>query len=93
MEQARLRGTREERIAQAAKQPPKPGLYVSTREAVGMRLLVDDVFIGDDGDSDDYFLVSLIDEASASDQSAMGDELDPDQWFELVERFGLIPAA
>lgn len=38
----------------------------------------------------DFFLVQMIDEASADDMNAMGDELDPDEWFALVEQYGLI---
>ena len=31
-----------------------------------------------------------IDEASADDMSAIGDELDPDEWFALVDQYGLV---
>ena len=95
MGQARLRGSREERIARtkATKQPPKPGLYISTREVDGMRLIVEDVTVIDEGEDEGFFLVSMIDAPSSSDCGACGDELDPDQWFELVERYGLVLSA
>ena len=92
MGQARLLGIREERIAQAKgrKVPPKPGRYVSTAGVQGMAFLVEDVSISDDLEDEGFFLVSMIDEASTSDPEAMGDELNPDQWFELVEKYGLV---
>ncbi len=92
MGQAKLRGSREERLAQAkaARQPPKAGLYVSTREVKGMRFTVEDVSVVDDGENNGFFLVSMIDEASTDDMSAGGNELDPDEWFALVDLYGLI---
>lgn len=95
MGQAKQRGTREIRIAQAkvARKPPAPGLYVSTKEVQGMRLIVEDVTILDDDEEDEgFFLVSMIDETSAGDSSAAGDELDPEQWFALEDRYGLVRA-
>jgi hypothetical protein len=65
----------------ARKQRPETGLYVSTKKRLGMRFVVEDVTFDDD---DDFFLVQLIDESSADDMSAIGDELDPDEWFALV---------
>ena len=90
MGQAKLRGSKEERIAQskAKKQPPETGLYVSTKKPLGMRFIVEDVIF--DEDEEGFFLVQMIDEASAGDMSAMGDELDPDKWFALVEQYGLM---
>lgn len=90
MGQAKKRGSLEDRIAQskARKQAPEPGLYVSTKGAKGMRFIVEEVTM----EEDDFFLVELIDEASADDMGAMGDELDPEQWFALVEQFGLVKA-
>ena len=89
MGQAKLRGSKEERIAQskAVKQRPEIGLYVSAKEPLGMRFVVEDVNFDDD---DEFFLVQLIDEASANDISAIRDELDPDEWFTLVEQFDLV---
>ena len=88
---AKRRGSFEERVAQArAKRvPPTPGVYVSTKEVRGMRLLVEDVSVLEDSQSDGFFLVSLIDEASADNDNAAGDDLNPEQWFELVDRYGL----
>ncbi len=90
MGDAKRRGSLDERIAQAQSQrvPPKPGLYLSTKEVKGMRFIVEDVTVVDDAAG--FFLVSMIDEASADDMGAMGDELDPEQWFELVEQYGLV---
>lgn len=80
MKKAKFCGSKEEKIAQdkARKQPPEIGVYVSTKEPLGMRFVVEDVIF--DEDEEEFFLVQLIDEASADDMSAMGDELDPDEW-------------
>lgn len=67
-------------------QPPRPGLYISTKEALGMRIVVEDVT---EPEADGFFIVSIIDEASAADPGAAGDELAPEEWFALVEQFGL----
>lgn len=90
MGQAKLRGSKEERITQskARKRPPEKGVYVSTKKPIGMRFVVEDVTL--DEDEEGFFLVQLIDEASADDMSAMGDELDPDERFALVEQYGLM---
>lgn len=66
---------------------PKTGLYISTKKVEGMRLVVEDVF-GEEGD--DFFVVNLIDEPSQNDYSAVGDELDNEQWHSLVEEYGLV---
>lgn len=50
-----------------------------------MRFIVEDVFV-----DEDFFLVQLIDEVNADDTGAIGDELDPDQWFALVDGYGLV---
>lgn len=94
MGQAKQRGTREARIAQvkANRQPPKLGLYVSTKDVQGMRLVVEDVTILDDGEDEGFFLVSMIDEASSGDGDGAGDELVPEQWFALVDQYGLVYA-
>ena len=88
MGDAKRRGSLDERIAQARahRVPPKPGLYLSTKEIKGTRFIVEDVNV----DAAGFFLVSMIDEASADDMGAAGDDLDPEQWFELVERYGLV---
>lgn len=57
-----------------------------------MRLIVEDVTILDDDEDEGFFLVSMIDEASADDANAAGDELDPEQWFALVDQYGLVRA-
>jgi hypothetical protein len=92
MGQARLRGSKEDRVAKAkaARQPPKPGVYLSTKNPPGMCFLVEEVSIADEEESEGFFLVSMVDEASASDMSAARDELDPDEWFALVEQYGLV---
>ncbi|SEL00133.1 hypothetical protein [Nitrosovibrio tenuis] len=90
MGQAKLRGSREERIAQgkARKRPPEKGGYVSTKNPIGMRFVVEDVTL--DEDEEGFFLVQVIDESSDDDTSALGDELDPEEWFTLVDRYGLV---
>lgn len=92
MGQARLRGSKEDRVAQAkaARQPPMLGVYLSTKSPPGMRFVVEDVSIANEEESEGFFLVSMVDEASASDMGAVRDELDPDQWFALVEQYGLV---
>lgn len=95
MGQAKSRGSKEQRIAQAMEindAPPKVGLYISTKPP-GMRLLVEDVTVLDPEDNDGeegFFLVTMVDEPSAHDMQAMRDELDPDQWQGLVQQYGLV---
>lgn len=75
----------------AKMQPPKLGLYLSTKEVKGMRIIVEEVTELEEDDEDpDFFLVSIIDEAGSNDMITIGDELDPDQWFSLVDQYGLI---
>jgi hypothetical protein len=69
------------------KRVPKTGLYLSTKKVEGMRLVVEDVFAEE---GDDFYLVNVIDEASKDDFSAMGDEMDGDQWESLVAEYGLV---
>ncbi|SEO10667.1 hypothetical protein SAMN05216404_111105 [Nitrosospira multiformis] len=90
MKKAKLRDSNEEKIAQGKdrKQPPETGVYVSTKEPLGMRFVVEDVIFAEDEEG--FFLVQMIDEASAGDMTAMGDELDPDEWFTLVDQYGLV---
>lgn len=87
VKKAELYGSKEERIAQckANKYPPETGLYVSTKQPVGMRFIVEDVFV-----DEDFFLVQLIDEVNADDTGAVSDELDSEEWFALVDRYGLV---
>lgn len=91
MGQARSRGSREDRIALAklTRSPPKPGKYVSTKAVKGMRFIVEDVTIIDEEENEGFFVVSMIDETNANGMDATGDELDPDQWFALVAKYGL----
>lgn len=72
------------------KSVPKTGLYLSTKKVKGMRLVVEDVFAED---GDDFYLVNVIDEASKDDLSAMGDEMDGEQWEALVAEYGLVHQA
>lgn len=70
---------------------PKTGLYISTKKAEGMRLVVEDVFGPEDElDDDEFYVVNVIDEASKDDYSAPGDEMDRDEWEALVEEYGLV---
>ena len=66
---------------------PRTGLYLSTKKVKGMRLVVEDVFAEE---GDDFYLVNVIDEASKDDFSAMGDEMDGEQWEALVAEYGLV---
>lgn len=66
---------------------PKTGLYLSTKKAKGMKLYVENAY-GDE--PNEFYLVELIDEASRNDPSALGDELDKEQWESLVNEYGLI---
>jgi hypothetical protein len=65
---------------------PKIGLYTSTKKAKGMRLCVTDAY-GDE--PEESYVVEIIDEPSKNDMSAMGDELDKDEWESLVKEYGL----
>lgn len=70
---------------------PKPGLYMSTQKVVGMRIVVEEVFgPTDDDPDDDFYIVNFIDEASKDDFSAMGDEMDGEQWEAFVAEYGLV---
>ncbi|HEX7650803.1 MAG TPA: hypothetical protein VF450_25625 [Noviherbaspirillum sp.] len=78
------------------RQPPKKGLYTSTKIAPGKQFIVEDVFTPDDEDEDvdsDFFLVEVVDAADEDDMSAMGMELDPDEWFAMVDEYGLVEGA
>ena len=95
MGQAKKRGSQEQRIAHATERsmaPPTEGVYISTKKVQGMRLLVEEVSVSvaDDGENDGYFLVVMIDEASAREPEAMRDELWPDEWRSLVAEYGLV---
>lgn len=65
---------------------PKVGTYTSTKKVVGMRICVENAY-GDDPSN--FYLVEVIDEASKGDPSAMGDEMDKEQWESLVLEYGL----
>ena len=95
MGQAKSRGNQAQRIAQAlerGKAAPKEGLYISTTPP-GMRFIVEEVTVlspeeneGEEG----FFLVTVVDEASADDFQAMRDEFDADEWRNFVTQYGLI---
>ena len=65
---------------------PKVGLYVSTQKVKGMRVYVESSY-GDD--PAEFYLVEVIGESSKNDPSAMGDEMDKEQWELLVNTYGL----
>ncbi len=65
---------------------PQIGLYVSTKKTKGMRICIESAY-GDD--PDEFYLVEVIDAASKDDFSAMGDEMDKEQWESLVAEYGL----
>lgn len=71
--------------------PPEKGLYISSKDP-SIRLMVEDVNVVEDEEEEElngFFLVSIVDEDGADDMGAIGEELDPDQWFELVEQYAL----
>lgn len=73
-------------------QPPKKGLYTATKIDPGKQFVVEDVFFPeDDEDSDgNFFLAEVVDAADKDDMSALGMELDPDEWYALVDEYGLL---
>jgi hypothetical protein len=91
---AKRRGTFEDRVkaAKTKRTPPTLGLYISTKTEVEIRIIVENVFLSDESsnEQDEFFLVDVVDEADANDTSAISDELDPDQWFALVDEYGLV---
>ena len=60
---------------------PKIGLYIPTKKAEGMRLCITNAY-GDE--PEEFYLVEIVNEASE-----IGDELDKEQWEELVKEYGL----
>lgn len=78
-------------MEQAKTQPPKLGLYLSTKEVKGLRIIVEEVteFEEEDDEGDDFFLVSIVSEEGSIDMGIMGDELDSNQWHALVNQYGL----
>lgn len=94
MGQAKNRGTKEDRIAQAtaATMPPKVGLYVS-KTNINMRLIVEEVTVLDDDEDEEdkgFFLVHLVNEADAGEPDAIYEEYIPDEWAALVRTYGLV---
>lgn len=65
---------------------PEIGLYIATKKQKGMRLFVEEAF-GDD--PDEFYLVQIADDDSVGDYSAMGEELDKEEWESLVSECGL----
>jgi hypothetical protein len=73
------------------RKPPEKGLYISAKDP-SIRIYVEDVNVVEDDEEEDlngFFLVSIVDEDGIDDMGAPGQELDPDQWFELVEEYAL----
>lgn len=65
---------------------PSIGLYTATKKQKGMRLCITEAY----GDNpDEFYLVTVCDEESVDDMSAMADEMDKEQWESLVDEFGL----
>lgn len=65
---------------------PEIGLYIATKNENGMRLFVEEAY-GDD--PDEFYLVEIADDETVGDYSAMGEELDKEQWESLVCEYGL----
>lgn len=78
---------------------PRVGeIYVTTKistdgfwenPAVGTRYLVEDIFVEDIEQSDDFFLVTVVNEADKGDMSAASQELDSQEWLDFMDRYGL----
>lgn len=92
MGEAKRRGTKEHRVAEAKSRkggPPKIGLYRSRRDR-NLSVQVESVFVPDaseiaSGDFEEgYFLVEVVPAGDADDMQAIGYELDNDQWGDFV---------
>lgn len=73
------------------RKPPEKGLYVSANDP-SFRIVVEEVGVVEGEDEEDlngYFLVTMVDEEDAGDMGAIGEELDPNQWFDLVAEYEL----
>lgn len=71
--------------------PPELGIYVSTTYP-SLRFAVEDVAFVDDEDGDGeggFFLVSVVAVDDKDDMSAIGEELDPDEWADFVNEHQL----
>ena len=65
---------------------PEVGLYIATKKNKGMRLYVEAAY----GENpDDFYLVEIVDEENMGDYSAMGEELDNEEWESFVAEYGL----
>lgn len=68
---------------------PIQGLvYVSAIDPT-IRLFAESVIDGDDG----HYLVMIVHDDDKDDMGAIGQELDPDQWADLVEKASLTATA
>lgn len=67
------------------KRPTPETIYVSES---GQRIYVEDV-IGEE--DDEFYLVMTVPAEDKDDMDAMGDELDSQQWVDLVSMLGLKP--
>lgn len=67
------------------KRPTPDTVYVSES---GQRIYVEDV-IGEE--DDEFYLVMIVPAEDKDDMGAMGDELDPHQWVEMMDTLGLEP--
>ncbi|UAN53735.1 hypothetical protein KGP26_12060 [Serratia sp. JSRIV002] len=67
---------------------PEEGLYVSSNPS-GERFVVTEVTVVEDDEDEEgdetYFLVTIVDEGDEDDMSAIGQELDPDEWRQFVK--------
>lgn len=67
---------------------PEEGLYVSSNPS-GERFVVTEVIVVEDDEDEEgdevYFLVTIVDEGDEDDMSAIGQELDPDDWKRFVK--------
>ena len=65
------------------KRPSPETIYVSES---GQRIYIEDV-IGEE--DDEFYLVMIVPAEDKDDMDAMGDELDSNQWIEMMDSLGL----
>ena len=69
------------------KELPELGLYISTKKVEGMKFVVEDA----SGENpDEFYLVEVIDQTNQNNSSAMGEEMDNEQWESMCEEYGLV---
>ncbi len=85
MGQAKNRGTKKERLNEAAA-PPQEGIYVATKLDVGYAVYVFDV---SEPDANGYFVLTIINAVDKDDPSAIADEITSIEWFSFAHKYGM----